>query len=202
MAAPQFRCYPRPMAPRARRRATYADLLAVPDDLVAELIDGELYTTPRPGPRHAKASTALAAALHGPFDAGRGGPAGWTILFEPELHLADEVAVPDLAGWRRDRMPLLPDTPYFTLAPDWICEVQSPSTAALDRAKKLRVYAREDVRHAWMVDPAARTLEVLRLQQGQWLIVSIHASADVLCAEPFSAIDLDLSDLWELREEV
>jgi Uma2 family endonuclease len=183
------------MAPR--RRVTYEDLLAVPEHLVAEIIDGELYTTPRPAPRHARATTALAAALHGPFDTGRDGPGGWTILFEPELHLDEDVAVPDIAGWRRDRMPALPDTPYFTLAPDWICEVQSPSTAALDRAKKLRVYARQGVTNAWLVDPTARTLEVLRLARGDWSIVSTHSVADVVRAEPFEAIELDLSDLWE-----
>jgi Uma2 family endonuclease len=166
----------------ADRRVTYEDLLAVPDHLVAEIVDGVLYTTPRPAPRHARASTALAAALHAPFDTGRGGPGGWTILFEPELHLAGDVAVPDIAGWRRDRMPGLPRTAYFPLAPDWICEVQSPSTAALDRAKKLRVYAREGVRNAWMVDPTARTLEVLRLERGHWLIVSIYSTTDILRA--------------------
>jgi len=196
MAEPQPRCYPPPMAPPARRRATDDDLLAVPDHLVAEIIDGELYTTPRPAPRHANASTALAAALHGPFDRGRGGPGGWRILFEPELHLADHVAVPDIAGWRRERMPTLPDTAYFAVAPDWICEVQSPSTAALDRAKKLRVYAPEGVGHAWMVDPEARTLEILRLEHGHWTIVATYSGADVIRAEPFDAIAVDLATLW------
>ena len=195
MAASEAECYPRPMAPG--RRVTYEDLLAVPDHLVAEIVDGVLYTTPRPAPRHARASTALAAALPPPFDAGRGGPGGWTILFEPELHLAEDVAVPDIAGWRRDRMPALPQTAYFPLAPDWICEVQSESTAALDHAKKLRVYAREGVRNAWMVDPTARTLEALRLERGHWVIVSTCSATDILRAEPFSAIEVDLSDLWE-----
>lgn len=200
MAGLALQCYPRPMAPPVGRRATYADLLAVPEHLVAEIIDGELYASPRPAPRHARASTALTAALHPPFDAGRGGPGGWTILFEPELHLAGDIVVPDIAGWRRDRLPALPEAPYFSLAPDWICEVQSASTAALDRAKKLRVYAREGVRHAWMVDPVAKTLEILRLQQGRWLIMATHAAAGLVRAEPFDAVEIDLSTLWDLAD--
>lgn len=196
MAEPELQCYPRAMPPPARRRATYEDLAAVPDHLVAEIVDGELYVTPRPAPRHAKACIALAAALHGPFDSGRGGPGGWTILFEPELHLADQVVVPDLAGWRRERMPALPDTAWFPIVPDWICEVQSPSTAALDRGKKLRVYAHEGVRFAWMVDPDAKTLEILRLDDDRWTIVATYSGTDVVHAEPFEVIAIELAALW------
>jgi Uma2 family endonuclease len=182
---------------QTRTQATYEDLLKVPDHLVAEIIDGELYTTPRPAPRHAAASSGLDGALHGPFDRGRGGPGGWRILFEPELHLASDVVVPDLAGWRRERLPRLPDEAYFSLAPDWICEVVSPSTAAMDRVKKLTVYAREQVSHAWVVDPIARTLEVLRLEGGRWTILSTSSGLATIRAEPFDAIELDLSLLWE-----
>jgi Uma2 family endonuclease len=132
--------------PRPRARpATYDDLIEVPDHLVAEIIDGELHTTPRPAPRYADASSGLGGALRGPFDRGRGGPGGWRILDEPELHLGPDVLVPDLAGWRRERLPALPDEAYFTLAPDWVCEVLSPSTMALDRTRKLAVYVREQV---------------------------------------------------------
>jgi Uma2 family endonuclease len=113
---------------RTRKPATYADVLAAPDHVVAEILDGELHLSPRPAPRHAAASSGLGGALHGPFDRGRGGPGGWRILDEPELHLGADVVVPDLAGWRRTRLPRLPDEAYFTLAPDWICEVVSPST--------------------------------------------------------------------------
>lgn len=197
MAEPDVRCYPRRMAPPARRRATYEDLAAVPDHLVAEIVDGELYATPRPAPRHARASIALAAALHGPFDAGRGGPGGWTILFEPELHLHEQIVVPDLAGWRRERMPALPGTAWFSQTPDWICEVLSPSTAAFDRAKKLRVYAEAGVHYGWMVDPLAKMLEVLRLERGRWTILATCVEAETVHAEPFDAIELDLSILWE-----
>jgi Uma2 family endonuclease len=184
-------------ADRARRPATYDELLNVPDRLVAEILDGELHATPRPAPRHADASSGLGGALRGPFDRGRGGPGGWRILFEPELHLGSDVLVPDLAGWRRERLPTLPDLAYFALAPDWICEVVSPSTAAIDRVTKLSIYAREKVPYAWLVDPLARTLEVLRLDDGRWTILSTWSGLVTVRARPFEAIDLDLSLLWE-----
>lgn len=182
---------------RARRPATYEDLLAVPDHLVAEIVDGQLYTSPRPAPRHADASSGLGGALRGPFDRGRGGPGGWRILDEPELHLGPDVLVPDLAGWRRERLPVLPDDSYFTVAPDWICEVVSPSTAALDRVRKLGVYTRESVSHAWLVDPVAQTLEVLRLESSRWFIVGTFAGATAVRVEPFEAIEWNLTDLWD-----
>ena len=169
----------------------------MPDHLIAEIVDGELYATPRPAPRHADASSALGGVLHGPFDRGRGGPGGWRILDEPELHLGRDVLVPDLAGWRRERLPALPEEAYFSVAPDWICEVLSPSTAALDRVKKLRVYAREGVPFAWLIDPMAQTLEVLRLETARWVIVSTCAGSDVIRLPPFDAIELDLTLLWE-----
>jgi len=106
------------------------------------------------------------------------------------------VLVPDLAGWRRTRLPRLPDAAYFSVFPDWVCEVLSPSTASLDRVKKLAIYAREQVGHAWLVDPAARTLEVLRLEAGRWTILATHAGADVVRAEPFADIDMELASLW------
>jgi Uma2 family endonuclease len=183
---------------RLQRPATYDDLLQVPDYMVAEIVDGELFASPRPAPRHASASSGLGGALHGPFDRGRGGPGGWWIFDEPELHPGRDVLVPNLAGWRRERLPGLPDDAYFTLAPDWICEVVSPSTAALDRTRKLAIYARERVGHAWLVDPLARTLEVLRLEGERWTIVSTGSDAAVVRAEPFDALELDLTLLWEM----
>jgi Uma2 family endonuclease len=186
------------MAQPDRRRppATYADLLAIPDHLVGEILDGELHVTPRPSPRHASASSGLGGVLHGPFDRGRGGPGGWWILDEPELHLGQDVVVPDLGGWRRTRLPQLPHEAFFQLAPDWVCEVLSPATAAMDRTKKLAVYAREGVSHAWLVDPIARTLEVLRLESGHWTSVSTGSGTDVVKVEPFEALELDLTLLW------
>jgi Uma2 family endonuclease len=197
---PLSACYPHDVAQsdRSRPAATYEDLLKVPDHLVAEIVDGELYATPRPAPRHAAASSGLGGALHGPFDRGRGGPGGWRILDEPELHLGADVIVPDVAGWRRERLPLLPEEAYFSLAPDWICEVLSPSTAALDRVRKLRIYSREQVSHAWLVDPILQTLEVLRLENARWTITSTWSGSDIARAEPFDAIDVDLTLLWDI----
>ena len=186
-----------PRVPLDHHPVTYDDLVAVPEHLVAEILDGELYTSPRPAPRHARASSWLGAVLMPPFDRGQGGPGGWIILDEPELHLGADVLVPDIAGWRRQRMPRLPETAYFPLAPDWLCEVLSPSTAAMDRAKKLAIYAREGVAHVWLVDPIARTLEVLTLAAGRWVIEATHAGAEAVRAEPFEAIDLDLAILWD-----
>ena len=181
-----------------RSPATYEDLLNVPEGRVAEILDGDLYTTPRPSPRHASAGSGLGGQLWGPFQVGRGGPGGWWILDEPELHLASDVLVPDLAGWRRERLSRLPEEAFFSLAPDWICEVLSPSTAAMDRVKKMAIYARERVPHAWLVDPVARTLEVLRLDEdGHWTIVSTSSGGAVVRAQPFEAVEMDLSLLWE-----
>src|SRR5688572_17440640 len=135
------------------RRATYADFDAVPPNRVAEIINGELRTTPRPAPPHAEAASVLGGELHGPFRKGIGGPGGWRILDEPELHLQADILVPDLAGWRRGRMPHLPQTAYFELPPDWVCEVLSPSTEAVDRADKMPIYAREGIPYAWLLDP-------------------------------------------------
>jgi Uma2 family endonuclease len=185
-----------PRIPPFDRPATYEDLLQVPDIQVAEIVDGELHANPRPRPRHAVAGSALGALIGSPFGHGRGGPGGWWILYEPELHLGRDVLVPDWAGWRRERMPRLPDTAFFPLAPDWICEVTSPSTASLDRAKKLRIYAREGIGHAWVIDPDARTLEVLRLENGRWTILGVHAKNEIVRVEPFAEIDLELALLW------
>ncbi len=179
-----------------KRPATYEDLLQVPDNLVAEILDGELHTSPRPAIPHALATSALSTELGGPFQQGRGGPGGWWILYEPELHFGGDVLVPDLAGWRRERLPQVPATPAMELAPDWVCEVVSPSTERIDRAKKLAIYAREGVAHAWLVNPTVRTLEVLRRQGKGWLLLATHGGDAVVRAEPFEAVELDLLHLW------
>ena len=178
------------------RPATYDDLMKVPDIMVAEIVDGELHASPRPAPRHARAGSSLGGDLVPPFDHGRGGPGGWWILYEPELHFGRNVLVPDWAGWRRSRMPSLPDTAYFSLAPDWVCEIVSPSTARLDRAKKLAIYAREQVAYAWIIDPDPRTLEVLRLDGGRWTILATHSGDEIVRAEPFGDLELELAALW------
>jgi Uma2 family endonuclease len=178
------------------RRATYEDLLRVPDHLVAELIDGELFTSPRPASRHARATGAIDRRIGRAFDDGDGGPGGWWIVLEPELHLGAHVLVPDLAGWRRERVPEFPDVAAFDIAPDWVCEVISPSTGRLDRVKKLPKYAQEGVGHAWLVDPITHTLEVYRVHDARWLLVSTFGGDGAVRAEPFDAIELTLGALW------
>ena len=182
----------------ARRRATYDDLIAVPDNLVAEIIVGELVTSPRPASPHALAATRIGTDLGGPFDRPPGGglPGGWWLLFEPELRLGEDVIVPDFAGWRRDRMPVLPNVVGFTQPPDWVCEVVSPRTGAIDRGRKMRIYARERVGHLWMVDPLARTLEIYRLEADRWIVASTHAASERVRPEPFDAMELDIGRWW------
>ena len=178
------------------RRATYQDVLDAPPHLVAEIIDGDLRLSPRPAAVHSSVASALGEELGPPFKRGRGGPGGWIILDEPELHLADDILVPDLSGWRRERLPSVPDAAYFTLVPDWICEVLSPSTEKMDRAEKLAIYATHGVRHAWLVHPRNRTVEVMRLEGGKWLTLAVHHDDQKVRAEPFDAVELDLSVLW------
>ena len=179
-----------------RGRATYQDVIDAPAHLVAEIINGTLYTHPRPAPAHAVASTVLSGELGPPFHRGRDGPGGWWILFEPELHLGEEVMVPDLAGWRRERMPELPGTAYFTLASDWACEVLSPSTRRVDLQEKRPVYAREGVAHLWLIDPADRTLEAFELRDGEWVLIACAKDDDPVSVRPFDAITFSLGDLW------
>lgn len=180
------------------RQALYDAYCAVPAHQRAEIIDGTLYVSPRPAPRHANATSVLGSELNGAFQRGRGGPGGWWILFEPELQLVDqEPLAPDLAGWRVDRMPLLPETAYFTIVPDWICEVLSKSTEAVDRDKKLPSYAAHGVGHVWLIDPIAKTLEVYALGDShRWREVRVYEGDVRLRVEPFTAIELDLGALW------
>jgi Uma2 family endonuclease len=168
----------------------------VPEHFVAEMFDGELYASPRPAFPHARAAMALVRKLGGPFDLDRHGPGGWFLLGEPELHFGNDVLVPDLAGWRRERLPAIPNVAYLTLAPDWICEVVSPSTESIDRGKKLRIYAHEGVAHAWLVDPLRQSLEVLTLESGRLVELEEHRGAVTVRARPFDAIELELGALW------
>ena len=184
------------MREAARRGATYEDLLALPDHVVGQIVDGDLVVHPRPTMEHARASGGLHDDLRGPFDRGRGGPGGWWIVFEPELHLDADVLVPDLAGWRRERVPSAPRGPFMEIAPDWVCEVLSPNTAALDRARKLPIYAGHEVGHAWLVDPSARTLEVFRRDGPRWLLLGVFTGDAKVRAEPFDAVELDIAPLW------
>lgn len=184
-------------AARSKKPTAYEDLLALPSNLVGEIVGGELYASPRPTYVHARAAARLATSL-GPFDlgGGGGGPGGWIILPKPELHLVGQVMVPDLAGWRRERMPELPDVAFSEMPPDWACEVISPSTGFLDRTKKMPQYLRAGVRHIWIVDPRQKTLEVCRPEGDGWRVIAAHGEDQRIRAEPFEAIELDLALLW------
>jgi len=176
--------------------ATYDDILALPEHLVGEIIRGVLRTHPRPAPKHVRAYSSLGVELGGPFDRGRNGPGGWWILDEPELHLGADVLVPDLAGWKRVRMPKLPDAAWFELAPDWICEILSASTAKVDRVEKLPLYAHNGVAYCWLVDPDLKTLEVFENRDGKWLLLTVLESDASVSQPPFDAIAFGLASLW------
>lgn len=181
---------------RPQGTATYQDILDVPSNMVAEIIYGSLYTHPRPAPKHGIAGSNLGIEIGGPFHRGRGGPGGWMIIDEPEVHFGTDVLVPDLGGWRRERMPKVPEEAYFTTVPDWVCEVLSPSTKAYDVTDKRDIYAAHGVRHLWFVDPETQTLEAFANVDGIWQVIANLRHDDPVCVAPFEAITFQLGDLW------
>ena len=181
-----------------RRAATYDDLLAVPEPLVAEILFGELVTHPRPAPRHVRVASRLEMILGPPFDLGDDGPGGWVFFGEPELHLGDHVVVPDLAAWRRERLADFPNTAWFEVAPDWVCEVLSPSTESYDRGDKRLIYAAAGVDHVWHINPLLRMLEVYELSDGKWLLLDVFNDDAQVAAAPFAEFCFSLSLLWTL----
>jgi Uma2 family endonuclease len=184
------------MDPVKKRRATYQDVLDAPEHMVAEIIGGQLLLSNRPaGPAIAVASV-IGQELGPPFRRGRDGTGGWLILDEPELHLHDEIVVPDLAGWRRERLPLVPDAAFITVPPDWVCEVLSKSTEKTDRIEKMPLYAAFGVSHAWLVHPRRRTLEAFQVREGRWVAIAVHKDTDRARIPPFDALELDLAVLW------
>jgi Uma2 family endonuclease len=182
----------------AHQPTLYELLEALPEGLTGEILDGQLHTMPRPSGPHGRASTILTTRLFDPYDQGRGGPGGWWIFVEPEVHFVRdrEVVVPDLAGWKRQRMPNPPDDQRFEVAPDWVCEILSPSTQSKDRKIKMPLYARYGVPFAWLVDPMARTLEAYELEAEDWREVGRFSDADQVAIAPFEVVTLDLDGLW------
>ena len=182
--------------PIAPARATYQDVLDAPAHRVAEIVGGTLYTNPRPALPHALARTYLGVELGGAFGRRRDRRGGWWIIDEPELHLGEDILVPDLVGWRLERMPAFPDAAFVTLAPDWVCEVLSASTRKLDLCGKRPVYAREGVGHLWLVAPVARTLEAFELRDGEWVLIASAKDDEPISVRPFEAITFSLGGLW------
>ena len=185
------------MSAPVKKFATYADLEAVPPHLVAEIIYGSLETHPRPAMRHATVASQLGYELIGPFNRGRGGPGGWHIVDEPELHLGRNVVVPDIAGWRRERLPEIPDTAYLEMPPDWVCEILSPATSKLDRGSKRSIYAEAGVLHLWLIDPQERVIEAFQITAGRWLLVGVATGSDQVRLPPFEAVSFSLDALFQ-----
>ncbi|GLI33526.1 Uma2 family endonuclease [Desulforhabdus amnigena] len=185
------------MSETALKKVTYEDLYSIPENAVGEIIDGELVVTPRPSRRHTFASSALDKEIGPPYQFGRGGgPGGWIIIIEPEISLGEDILVPDLAGWKKERFPYSEETNWISVPPDWVCEVLSPGTVRTDRTRKMPIYARHGVSHLWLMDPEAEMIEVFRLESGRWALLGVFAENDRMKAEPFEEIELALNDLW------
>jgi Uma2 family endonuclease len=181
---------------RTAQPATYQDVLDAPPHMVAEIANGRLHLHPRPASRHARASFSMAGRLDDPFQRGAGGPGGWHFAIEPELHFGPDVLVPDLAGWRRERMPTYPDAAFFELAPDWLCEILSPSTRRFDLTEKRELYRVNGVAHLWLADPEARTLETFALADAVWTLAAAFQDGDEVRAAPFESLAFPLDTLW------
>jgi Uma2 family endonuclease len=178
------------------RHATYEDLLRLAEEPFAEIVDGNLYTSPKPPIPRAVAAVALASVLANTYQVGGNAAGDWWLLFEPELQLADDILVPDLAGWRRQRLAQPPETVALDLVPDWVCEIVSPETQDLDRSHKLPAYARHGISSIWMVDPQAQSLEVLQAAAGGFVLAGRFTGEDLARAQPFDAVEIDLRWLW------
>lgn len=185
------------MSDRAPKKVSYDDLRALPSEVIGEILGGQLYTQPRPSNLHTLVTSVLGMKLGPPFQWGEGGPGGWFIIDRPEIHLGDDVVVPDMAGWRKQRLAQIPDENHYGLAPDWVCEVMSPGTAKRDRTVKLEIYRRESVGYYWLVDARLKTVEVLKLDGDGYRILKVVSGEETVRAEPFEAIEIELSRLWE-----
>ena len=174
----------------------YKDLCDLPDNVVGEIINEELVVMPRPAPKHARASSSLGSKIFDSYDEGNGGPGGWWILDEPEMHFLDDVIVPDIAGWKKERMPKLPEEAYFSLSPDWVCEVLSPSTARYDKISKLKIYEENKIPYYWIVDPLNRVLEIFELDQKNYKLVSVFDQNSLVKAPSFEELEFNLGSLW------
>lgn len=180
-----------------QKKATYADIQRLPDALRGEILAGELYVAPRPSPIHQKAMTKMTVQLGGHLGGNEGDERGWIFLTEPELHLNDEVIVPDLAAWKAKRVTSqFYSQAWVSVTPDWICEIQSPSTARIDRITKRRIYLGLQIPYYWLVDPLAKTLEALKKNENHWIEVGFHGGDEKVRIEPFQDLEIELSTFW------
>jgi len=184
------------MLATALNKASYEDLYSIPENMIGEIFDGELFVMPRPSFRHSHAASVISMEISAPFHIGRGGPGGWIILYEPEICLGENILVPDLAGWKKERLPQPPDENYTTIPPDWVCEILSPSTVRIDRIRKMHIYACFEVKYSWLIDPIAKTLEIFKLESDRWVLLSAYSEHDKVRAEPFQEIEIALQNLW------
>ena len=169
----------------------------LPDNVIGEIVSGELHVSPRPSPKHSNSASGIIDQLRTPFHNGRnGGPGGWIILMEPEVHMESHIMIPDVAGWKRERIPQIPEEAFFTLAPDWVCEVISPSTAKLDRVKKMPIYAEKEIKHCWIIDPLAKTLEIFENDHFQWKLIGTYSENDNVKVEPFTDVVFTINEIW------
>jgi len=185
------------MPEAAKKEATYEDLYNIPENMTGEIINGELVVTPRPSRKHVYTASALEIRIGQPYQFGEGGgPGGWIILVEPEIGLGKHTMVPDLAGWREERFPREEPYNWISVAPDWVCEIFSPGTAQTDKTEKMPIYGEHGVEHLWLIDPIVKTLDVFRLEAGKWVVVGFYTENARVRVEPFTGIELSLSDLW------
>jgi Uma2 family endonuclease len=187
------------MQPLLLKRKLYEELIALPNGLRGEILNEQLYAHPRPSGLHGLVSSNLHAEINSSYHRGRGGPGGWWIIYEPEVHfqLDQEVLVPDIAGWRRERLPEIPVGHKFTVAADWVCEVLSPSTESLDREIKMPIYAKYDVKDVWLVDPLKRVLETYNLDNNKLELQNKYERGDTVSVKPFELLQFVLKELWE-----
>jgi Uma2 family endonuclease len=185
------------MSSTPKLKTTYEQWLELPDNITGEIISGDLIASPRPGPKHSNVSTALGVKVGGPFQYGEGGgPGGWIILFEPEIHIKDDIVVPDFAGWKRERLSKPPDEAYFSTVPDWICEILSPSSVKTDRIIKQQLYLSWKINHYWIVDPILKSVEILERAAENWVVKGLYSENDKMRAPPFDMVEIDLKSLW------
>ena len=184
------------MAEVAKKPAEYQDLFDIPENMTGEIVAGELIVSPRPSRRHVYTGSALGVQIGQAFRFGRSSPGGWVILDEPEVAFGENILVPDMAGWRRERFPVEEPHNWISVAPDWVCEILSARSAPIDRARKMPIYAFHQVSHAWLIDPVIRTLEVFRLDVDKWVLLAVYTGGAKVCAEPFADVEFDLGTLW------